>query len=109
MNNQDLCPLLQKLSDIHTNAIAWKYDMPPDFLESSLRIIDPSNKPIRQIIRMFIESMDLYATTGVLPGKFTDNLMIANDFDDELPDPPEDNDNDTLGYKEKSIGEMFKA
>lgn len=109
VNNQDLYPLLQKLSEIHTNAISWKYDMPPDFLESSLSIIDPTNKPIRQIIRMFIESMDLYATTGVLPGKFTDNLMIANDFDDELPDPPEDNDDGTVGYKEKSIGDMFSS
>jgi hypothetical protein len=105
---KDLYPLLERLLDIHRAAIGWKYDLPDDFVNNALKHIDPSNKPIRQIIRMFIEIMDIYATRGIIPGRFLENVVVDYDYEDELPDRPEDDDNGQVGFRETAIKEMFE-
>lgn len=105
----DLKILLERLLEIHREAIPWKFDLPPNMVQDTLKRIDPSTKPIRQIIRMFIETLDVYSTLGIIPGKFNENLQEFYDFELELPDPPAENSNEPRGFSETSLKDMFDA
>lgn len=99
-------PLLKKLLELHSSAIAWKHQIPAELVSQALKIIDPSNKPLRQIIRMFIETCDIYAEYGSYPDKFKEVLIEEYDIDDELPESVE-NGNAQTGFAETPLKEMF--
>ncbi|MDD2228407.1 MAG: DUF2791 family P-loop domain-containing protein [Candidatus Cloacimonetes bacterium] len=107
---KDYIVLLDKLLEIHQEAIPWKHELPENMVQDTLKRIDPSTKPVRQILRMFIETLDLYSTVGIIPGKFNDNLQELYDFDSELPHlPEEDSNNETSGFRETPLKDMFDA
>ena len=108
---QDSCfiPLLEQLMEIHQRAIPWKHAQPDAFVVDTLKRINPSSKPIRQVLRMFIETMDIYASFGEIPGRFMENLVEVYGIDEELPED-RDNDNESpKGFTEKPLLEMFNT
>lgn len=108
ISTDDYIVLLDKLLRIHQNAILWKYECPQNIVQDTLQRIDPTNKPVRQVLRMFIETLDLYSTLGIIPGRFKDNLKELYDFEDELPETPlVDNDTEPSGFRETSLKDMF--
>lgn len=107
IKTDDLKALLAKLLEIHCAAIPWKFELPENMVKDTCKRIDPSTKPIRQIIRMFIETLDIYSTLGIIPGKFNENLQEVYDFEVELPNPPDDNGTEPRGFTETTLSEMF--
>lgn len=104
---KELEPLLQQLFQLHTQAITWQYPAPENFIADALKRIDPASKAIRQIIRMFIETMDIYATKGTLPTVFQENLMDNPDFEEEYPEQSEIGAIAENGLIETSLDDLF--
>lgn len=95
----DYLQLLEELLEIHHLALLWQYEIPSNFVEEALKLIDYRGKPLRQIVRLFIEIMDIYATCGTLPRAFKDNLISEMDFADF--------EEDTAGLSETPLQELF--
>lgn len=72
-------------------------------MQDALKLIEPTGKPVRQIVRIFIEIMDLFAYTGSMPVSFTQNLIVDADFEEE-----ESTDNDGSGLIETSLQDIFE-
>jgi len=108
IKDHDFLPLLEGLLAIHQKAIPWKHEPPRNFIVDTLKRINPSSKKVRQVIRMFIETLDVYASYGEVPGNFTENMMEIYDIDTELPDPPEDSLDEAKGYVETPLKDMFR-
>lgn len=94
----DLLELMEQILDIHYQAVDWRYEVPDGFTEAALKVIDYRGKPLRQVLRLFIEIMDLYAISGKMPMGFSENLM--QDFDFEEIEEAE-------GLFETPLDEMF--
>lgn len=106
VHKKELVLLLDQLLEIHHQAIDWQYPIPETFVKDALKTIDASHKPIRQIIRIYIEIMDMYAHSGKMPVSFTENLFTETDFGEE--EPSEDSGvSDTAGFQETSIHKLF--
>lgn len=105
---EKLIPLLEKLLILHQNAITWKHELPENFIPDTLKRISPQAKPIRQVIRMFIETLDIYAAHGIIPGKFVENLMEAYDYDTPVEEPNEA-EPAPMGFTETPLKDMFDS
>lgn len=79
-----LTPLLESIYKIHRHAIPWHHEPPHELIPSIIKRINPQSKPIRQVIRMFIESLDICAVYGTIPGKFTAKIVENYGFDDPV-------------------------
>ncbi|MDD4310431.1 MAG: DUF2791 family P-loop domain-containing protein [Candidatus Cloacimonetes bacterium] len=107
VSSAKLKPFLEDVLHIHQQAILWKHQPKEDFISLAIKTIDPSNKPIRQIIRLFIEVLDIFASTGIIPGSFQENLQVYTDLDGEFCEPPCDENNDSSGFTETKLQDMF--
>lgn len=106
VHKKELILLLDQLLEIHHQAIDWQYPIPDSFVKDALKIIDAPGKPIRQVIRIYIEIMDIYAHSAKMPMAFTENLFTDPDFTEE--EPNEDASlSDATGFHETSIHELF--
>jgi hypothetical protein len=103
-----LTPLLEALLEIHQKAIPWQHELPANLVRDFLKRVDPGSKPIRQTIRMFIETLDIYAVHGIIPGKFKEQLMEIYDFDDQIGENG-DGDPGTRGFEETPLTDMFES
>jgi len=106
INPENYTPLLNKLLELHYSAIEWKYKIPDNLITETLKHLDPSNKPLRQVIRMFIETLDIFSEYGTYPEKFKENLLEEYDLDDELPEP-QVSSTSQAGFTETSLKDMF--
>lgn len=95
----DYLQLMEELLEIHHLALPWQYEIPPSFVEDALKLIDYRGKPLRQIVRVFIEIMDIYAMRGTLPRAYKDKLMSEMDFTDF--------EEDGVGLSETPLQELF--
>jgi hypothetical protein len=102
-----LKPFLLELMEIHRRAIAWKFQPDESLISTAIKLIDPSNKPIRQVIRMFIEIMDIYACYGEIPKNFQENLQVIDDLADEYPDLPSETNGQPPGFTEQKLEDLF--
>lgn len=110
VSKKEVKPLLAQLLEIHTKAIAWKHEVPHSFIDDALKRIDPANKPIRQIVRMMIELMDIYAISGKMPPAFHEKLIDSYDFEEDIISGDEDNEEaggKAKGFCEKPLNELF--
>lgn len=104
VQKKELFVLLDQLLEIHHQAIDWQYPIPDTFVKDAIKVIDPSHKPIRQIVRIYIEIMDMYAHSGKMPQAFTENLFTDPDFsEDEAPEAT----GESTGFRETSLTELF--
>jgi hypothetical protein len=103
VGKKELLTLLNQLLEIHHQAIDWQHPIPETFVQDALKLIEPTGKPVRQIVRIFIEIMDLFAYTGSMPASFTQNLIVDADFEEE-----ESTDNDGSGLIETSLQDIFE-
>ena len=99
---KELTMLLDQLLEIHHQAIDWKYPIPERFVADALKMIEPTGKPVRQIVRIFIEIMDLFAHSGKMPPSFTQNLIETADFEEE-----EGVDGNGSGLIETNLQDLF--
>jgi hypothetical protein len=107
-NANDVVPLLNKILIIHQEAIPWKFKASENFISESLKRIDPYNKPIRLIVRMFVETLDVFSATGEILGEFVTNLEEFNDWDDPIPDNQEEELDGAQGFSETSLKDLFE-
>ena len=99
--------LLEALLEVHQRAIPWQHELPPHMVNDFLKRNDPSFKPIRQTIRMFIETLDLYAIHGEVPGKFKEKLMELYDYEDTIENNG-DCESPGRGFEETPLTDMFE-
>lgn len=93
-----LMELMNQFLEIHYQAVDWQFEVFENFVEIALKSIEYRGKPLRQILRLFIEMMDLYAINGELPQTFDENLMQDIDYEE---------DQSEAGLTETDIAEMF--
>jgi hypothetical protein len=103
-----LTPLLDALLEVHQIAIPWRHEPPNRMVIDFLKRVDPRMKPIRQTIRMFIETLDIYSVYGEVPGKFKEKLMELYDFDDTIGENGDD-DPPARGFEETPLRDMFES
>lgn len=99
--------LLEALLEVHQRAIPWQHELPPHMVNDFLKRNDPSFKPIRQTIRMFIETLDIYAIHGEVPGKFKEKLMELYDYEDTIENNG-DCESPGRGFEETPLTDMFE-
>ncbi len=102
VSRKELTMLLDQLLEIHHQAIDWQYPIPESFVADALKMIEPTGKPVRQIVRIFIEIMDLFAHSGKMPPSFTQNLIATADFEEE-----ESMDYNGSGLIETNLQDLF--
>jgi len=101
-----LKPLLEAILLLHQSAIPWQHELLPDMISAFLKRNDASARPIRQTIRMFIETLDIYSQHGEIPGKFKEKLMEIYDYDDTIVDNGDDGPG-SRGFAETPLNDMF--
>lgn len=109
VSNKEIKNLLEQLLEIHHQAITWQHPIPDTFVNDAIKVIGPAQKPVRQIVRIFIEIMDVFAHTGRMPAAFSENLMVEYDFNEEAEtsEIAETKDTSEAGLQETNLSELF--
>lgn len=99
-------PLYTELFRIHQQAITWVKPAGEELIAEIVKVIHPDHQPIRMNIRMFIELLDIYATTGVLLTDIKSQQVTEYDLSTET-EGQTDIDFEGKGFQETTLNEMF--
>jgi len=106
IQKEDYLKLYTQIFDLHRQALPWKKDADKTLIPLIENTIKAQDKPIRAVLRMFIEILDVFAYNGTLLDLEAIESQPGGEYGlEEEPEKPIDEER--RGFTETGLDEMF--